>query len=56
LTFGLQPGHSLTIRPGLRDSTLFRTDYQRSVIDAGNNRRWRGEEETPDCVLPWYQP
>jgi hypothetical protein len=47
----LHQGHTLTVGSGLRDLTLFCTDCQRSVIEAGGNGRWRGEYESAQCVI-----
>jgi hypothetical protein len=52
----LRRGHSLTIGSGMCDLPLFCSDCERSVIEADGNGRWRGEYQTPQCRLPWYQP
>jgi hypothetical protein len=53
--FDLHVGHSLTIERGLADLTLYCNDCRRSVIEAGDKGRWRGEYAMPICLQPGYQ-
>ena len=53
--FAVHTGHSLTIRPGLGGLTLFCNECERAIIEAGSNGRWRGEYESPRCVVPGYE-